>query len=101
MKQLTKQQAIRFAESEVWKDMTFEERVSMQLFQELLCMPFNVFHEALEKTLCRSVFTHELGLNLEGLRSEFLGEKEAPTLEEIIDLIPENKRIILTNPPTN
>jgi hypothetical protein len=34
--------------------------------------------------------------NVESLLKELLGEKAAPTLEEIIALIPEEKRLILT-----
>lgn len=67
-----------------------------QLFEPLLCMPFDIFHEAVEKTLNRSVFTHEFGLNWKGLQKEILGEKDPPTFTEIIDLIPEEKRIIIT-----
>jgi len=95
MKQLTKKQAIKMAKSEIWKDMTFDEIVKFQLFQKLLCMPFDKFHEAMEKVLGRPIFTHEFGLNYEGLVKEYLGEKEAPTFEEIVNLIPKEKRIII------
>lgn len=36
-----------------------------------------------------------MGLNWEGLCLEFLGEKDAPTFQEIIELIPVEKRIIV------
>ena len=61
-----------------------------------LCMPFSVFHEAVEKTIGRSVFTHEFGLNLDGLKNEIFYGSEPPTLEEIINLIPEKFRILVT-----
>jgi hypothetical protein len=92
---MTKEQAIELAESEFWKDMSLRERATFQLFEEKLCMPFDVFHEAVEKTLSRPVFTHEFGLNVEGLKSELIGERPMPTIAEIINLIPEEKRIIL------
>ncbi len=38
----------------------------------------------------------ELGLNWEGIAMELHGEKDAPTMEEIINLIPAEKRVILT-----
>ena len=60
-----------------------------------LCMPFSRFHEAIEKVLDRPVYTHEFGLNYDGIVKEFLGEKEKPTLKEIINLIPKEKLIIL------
>jgi hypothetical protein len=66
------------------------------MFEELLCMPFDVFHEAVEKTLGRPVWTHEFGLNFDGLKAELLGEKPASTMEEIINLIPEDKRVVIS-----
>jgi hypothetical protein len=53
-----------------------------------------VFHEAIEKTLGRPVFTHEFAFRDE-LRKELYGEKEPPTLEEICALIPEEKLILI------
>ena len=49
MEQLTKEQAIKFGESKVYETWTYEQIVRFQLFQEKLCMPFSVFHEAIEK----------------------------------------------------
>lgn len=75
---MTKEQAIALAESGFWKTMTHREIATFQLFEPLLCMPFEVFHEAIEKTLGRPVWTHEFGLNWDGLKSELIGEKQAP-----------------------
>ncbi len=86
-------------ESGVWKNWPHEVQARFQMNQELLCMPFDVFHEAVEKTLGRPVWTHEFGLNYEGLRRELNGEKGPPTMEEIINLIPAEKRIILDISP--
>ena len=83
------EEAVALYDSEFWKDMTYRERATFQLFEERLCMPFDVFHEAIEKTLGRPVFTHEFAFD--GIKKEFLGEKPAPTFEEIIGLIPEKK----------
>ncbi len=94
-RQLTKEQAIAMAESMEWKKWTPEQIVRFQLFQKRLCMEFSHFHKALEFVLGRPVFTHEFGMDYEGLVMEFLGEKEPPTLEEIINLIPAEKRIII------
>ncbi len=54
-------------------------------------MPFRLFHRALEETLQRPVMIHELGLNLDGIIHEFLGESDPPTLAEILDLLPADK----------
>lgn len=70
MEQLTKEQAIEFHENKKWEQMTETERALFQLNQEKLCMPFDVFHKAVESTLKRPVFTHEFGVNMDGLRAE-------------------------------
>ena len=93
-KQFTKEEAIAFAESGVWKTWTDEQIVRLQLFQGKLCMPFSRFHEAMNKVLDRPVYTHEFAYPDE-LKKEYLGAKKAPTFEEIINLIPADKRIII------
>lgn len=87
--------AIALSESKWWIGKTPRDIAKFQLFTKELSMPFDVFHEALEKALGRPVWTHELGLNFDGIIMEFLGEKDAPSISEIMDLIPEEKRIIL------
>lgn len=93
-KQLTKEQAIKFGESKLYEDMTPEQIVDFQFYQKLCCMPFHVFHEAMEKVLGRPVWTHEFAFP-EKLHEELKGDKVPPTLEEIMGLIPEEKRIII------
>jgi hypothetical protein len=93
--QFTKEQAISFHDSGVWKNWTNEQIVRLQLFQKKLCIPFDRFHEAIEKVLGRPVFTHEFGMNYEGIVMEYLGERPTPTFEEIINLIPAEKRIVI------
>lgn len=90
--------AIALAESKWWEGKTHREIAKFQLFTNELSMPFDVFHEALEKALGRPVWTHELGMNYNGICMEFLGEADAPTMQEILDLIPENKRIVIQAP---
>ncbi len=58
-------------------------------------MPFDVFHEAVEQALGHAVFTHEFGLDLERLQAELLGNAPAPTLDEILNLIPADKRVLV------
>jgi len=95
MKQLTKEQAIAFSESESYKGMSYQEIAEFQINQEKLCMPFGVFHEAIEKTINRPVFTHEFGLNAEGIKAEVMEGKEPPNFEDIINLIPQGKLIAI------
>lgn len=99
MSELTEAQAIALAKSEFWKDMTHRQRAEFQMGAKRLCMPFDVFHEALEKTLGRPVWTHEMGMNWDGLLAELHGERPAPTFEEIINLIPASKRVIVAVSP--
>lgn len=96
MSGLSEESAIKLGESGFWKDMTYRERAGFQMFEERLCMPFAVFHEAVEKSLGRPVFTHEFGLNWGGLQDELLGEADPPSLQDILALIPEEKRIVVT-----
>ena len=91
----TKEQAIKFGESRIWESWTDEQIVRFQLFEAKVCLPFSRFHEAIEKVLGRPVFTHEFGLNYEGIVKEYLGVKEPPTFDEVINMIPEDKRIIV------
>lgn len=95
MKQLTKEQAIAFYDNKCYVSLTSRQIAEFQLEQDRLCVPFDIFHKAIEETLGRPVFTHEFSLNREELKQELYGAKEAPTLEEIINLIPEDKRIII------
>lgn len=95
MRQLTREEAIAFGESKVYEGWTDRQIAEFQMEQSKLCVPFDVFHRAIEKALGRPVFTHEFVFNYEELRKELYGEKEPPTFEEIIRLIPEEKRILI------
>jgi len=94
MKQLTKEQAIKISKTKFWKDLSSEQIFRFQFFQDKLCMPFSVFHEAAEKVLNRPIYTHEFAYPDLIIR-EYLGDKSEPTFEEIMNLIPKNKRIIV------
>ena len=91
---MKEKEAKALCDSEFWKDLSVHDRVKFQLFEERLCMPFDVFHQAVEETLERSVWTHEFATP-EHLRAEFLGEASAPTFEEILALIPTDKQYLL------
>ena len=92
---ITKDQAVKLGQSGWWKNKSSYEIVLFQLFERKLCMDFGAFHEALEKELGRPVWTHELALNYEGIKKEFIGDKPKPSFEEIMELIPEAKRIVV------
>lgn len=94
---MTKDEAIALYHSGFWESMTAYDRALFQLSEPLLCMPFDVFHASVEEALGRPVWTHEFAgrAGMERLRKELLGERAAPSMAEIINLIPADKRIIL------
>ena len=94
MKQFTRLQAVLFYQSGEWKDWTDEEIVKIQLFQDKLCLPFEKFRQSVESVLKRPVWTHEFATP-KSLIDEYQRERPAPTFEEILALIPEEKRIII------
>ena len=95
MKQLTKEQAIAFYDSNAWEKMSAHERAIFQIEQNRLCMPFDKFHEAVEKTLGRPVWTHEFGLNRDGLRAELMGTGKAPSFEQILAMLPPKRTVVI------
>jgi hypothetical protein len=100
MKQLTKEEAIALFDSKAWEAWSPRDRATFQMAQDLLCMPFSVFHQAVEETLGRAVFTHEFGTSgRPGLIKELLGEAPPRTFEEIMALIPADTRVLVLGPP--
>ncbi|MDO8542329.1 MAG: hypothetical protein Q7S40_17965 [Opitutaceae bacterium] len=86
-----RQRAVALSESNWWEGRTAREIAKFQLFTVELCMPFNVFHRALQEALGRPVWRHELGLCVDELIQEFLGERDAPAVAEILALLPQDK----------
>jgi hypothetical protein len=93
---ITKEKAIELGESHWWEFATQREIAEFQMDAQLMCCPFGVFHKAVEDTLGRPVFTHEFDMDWDGIKAEMAGEKPPPTMEQIINLIPEEKRIIVS-----
>ncbi len=92
-KELSEEEAKALYDSQFWVELSLRDRAEFQLNTRRLCMPFDVFHEAVESALGRPVWTHEFAQ--ERLRAEFYGEEEAPSLEDIINLIPADKRLLI------
>jgi hypothetical protein len=92
---MTKQAALALSKTKWWENATQETIAKFQLVEEMLCCPFDVFHKALENTLGRPIWTHELALNRDGIIDELFHGKPPPTMDEIINLIPESKRIVI------
>ena len=102
---MTQEQAVKLYESKFWEGMSFRERAVFQMNEKRLCMPFGVFQEAVEKAIGRPVWTHEFGMNLDGLKAELAKATDPPTpvsvawnsdkLNEIMGLIPAEKRLVV------
>ncbi len=86
-----RQRAVALFESQWWLNRSTREIAKFQLFTAELCLPFSIFHHALEECLRRPIWIHEFGLNVEALVQEFLDERDAPTLDEILRLLPPDK----------
>lgn len=95
VRQLTREEAIAFGDSGIWKEWTHEQICDFQMWQEKLCVPFAVFQESVEKTLGRPVWTHEFGMAYGEMQQERLGKRAAPTFDEVLNLIPEEKRVVI------
>jgi len=89
--QLTREQAIQVAETGCWKNWTDEKIVMFQLYQECLCMDFSRFHEAMEHVLERPIWIHEFAY-WDLLIAEYEEKREHPTFEQIMNLIPKDKK---------
>lgn len=93
VKQFTEEEAIAFAVNKCYEGLTAKQIVEVQLFQRRICLPLNLFHKSLEIVLDRPILRHEF-INQDALIKEYLGEKERPSLEDILNLIPKENRIV-------
>ena len=82
MGQMTKREAIAFAESGEWKKLSHAERAVLGLSQRRLCMPFDVMHEAVEKATGRPVWSHEFA-RPEKLLGE-IASGDHPSFDEVM-----------------
>lgn len=90
-----RERAIALAKTEWWKGKTARDIAEFQMLTEELCMPFETYQEALAEAIGRPVFTHELALNFQGIAKELFDDAPAPSFEDILNLIPEGKLIII------
>jgi hypothetical protein len=96
MSELTEEQALGLYGARFWEGMSDRDVAMFQMHTERLCMPFDVLHGAVERTLGRPVFSHEFGsAGAEQIRAELDGTAPPPTFEEILNLIPAEKRVVI------
>ncbi len=91
---LTREQALALYDSRFWESLAYVERARFQLSEERLCMPFEVFIEAVERALGRSVRVGEL-IDSRGLLAELTGEQQPLDVDELLSLVPAEKRMLL------
>lgn len=94
---LTEEQAIGMANDEaVWQNMSDSDKAHYQIFTDRLFMPFGEFQMAVERIIGRPVWTHEFASNgVTQLKLEVLGAAPPRTMDEILELIPAEKRIVV------
>ena len=91
---MDKETAIELANSEWWKAYSPKEVALAQLKEPILCMPFDIFHQMVEKAIGRPVWTHEF-INPMVLIAEINGNINQPTFEEILYKLPNKNRIVV------
>jgi len=69
---MTVEQSAALYEAKFWEKLTEQQKALFQIFEDKLCMPFDVFHESVEKTIGRSVQIIEFGVSFENLRNEVI-----------------------------
>lgn len=90
---MTTEEAIELGNNKFYEYLSDWECAVFQLFTDFLCIPFAVFHGSVEKALGRPVYTHEFGLNVEGMRLEVMKLTEPPSLVDIVNMLPQDKLI--------
>lgn len=83
MEQLSSKEAIVLSGTRFWVNLTTRQIAEFQLGQELLCMPLEVYQNALSVELGRPVYTHEL-YNPGKLREELYNRHAASSLDEVV-----------------
>jgi len=77
-----KDKAIELSNTKWWEGKDHQEIAYCQFFTEELIMPFDLFHKAVEKTLSHPVFTHEFGVNWNGIAEELI--KVIPSKNQVM-----------------
>lgn len=93
---MQKDKAVQLFKSGWWLKTGMAKAAWLQLNQDKLCMSFSKFHESIEFLLARPVWTHEFAYP-KNLVDEVLTGK-SPSFQEIFDLIPAEKRLIVELP---
>ena len=88
---LTEGHAAQLYNAKFWEGMAVVDRAKFQINEPILCMPFDVFHEAVSKAAGYPVFTHEFA-ELTHLRDAMGIDKRAWNFEEVLSVLTPEKR---------
>ena len=91
---LSRAAAVALYDSGFWRFLNAEERACLQLKEDRMCMPFSVFHAAVEVCLQRRVHVTEY-LRPGSLLKELAGDGPGPRMEDILELVPQEKLPLL------
>ncbi len=93
---MTEKQALALIETRFWEDMSDRDIAVFQLWEDRLCMPFDVFHDAVCKTLGSQMWDLSLAMHRNGIKRLLLKKIQRKSLarEDILALIPESKRVL-------
>lgn len=94
MYEIARETALKLERSKFWETMSSRDVALFQLQVDRLCMPFGVFHKAVEEAVGHGVYTHEFA-DPTHLLAEIGGEVKPRTLEEVLDLLPAEKRVLV------
>lgn len=89
------ERAMKLVATKWWETATPREIAHLQLWRRECICPLSLFVDSLSPALGRPVMHHELGCDWDGLCLELIGERDAPTMQQIVGLIPEDKRMVL------
>ena len=88
-----KDAASALAKTKWWEGRTAREIATYGVLIRELCIPFDLLHKSVEEALGRPVWTHEFAS--ERLYDELLGNVSAPTFDDVLKLIPEDKLALI------
>lgn len=93
---LSKDESDTFLNNKLYEYMDYRQRAIFQLETDYCCMPFDVYKEAVEKTLGRPVDGREFSYP-ETLKIELYKNEKRPNFEEMIGWIPKEKWSLIRN----
>ena len=97
VKEIGISESLRLINSQWWNLASPREIAKKQLLVKEPCVPLDVFMMALSESLDREVFVFEMAFGRDQLQMEFFGEKDPPSEEDIVMLLPLKQRTELSS----